>query len=122
MDASKALSELDTSAMRISRPGLPVSVDVHSFHVDTANVPTETMLCTYPGDASEVLPRADALRRVDEPALRARLRQRFVASGAARILTPGDTSPSGGGQAHDDSPPPSFLWLEQAFASEDFRR
>lgn len=60
---------------RDADPDLPV--DVHSFHVDTANAPTETILCTYHGDASEVLPRADALRRVDEPALRARLRQRF---------------------------------------------
>jgi hypothetical protein len=52
---------------------------VHSFHVDTANVPTETILCTYHGDASEVLPRHLAVRRVDEPELRARLRQRFGA-------------------------------------------
>lgn len=56
-------------------PDLPV--DVHSFHVDTANAPAETILCTYHGDPSEVLPRALATRRVDEPALRARLRQRF---------------------------------------------
>jgi hypothetical protein len=60
---------------RDADPDLPI--DVHSFHVDTANVPTETILCTYHGDASEVLPRADALRRVDEPELRARLRRRF---------------------------------------------
>ena len=51
--------------------------------------------------------------------IKRKLRQRFVASGAARILTPGDTSPAGG--PRDDSPPPSFLWLEQAFASEDDR-
>ena len=66
---------------RDADPDLPV--DVHSFHVDTANVPTETILCTYHGDPSEVLPRALATRRVDEPALRARLRQRFVATGEA---------------------------------------
>lgn len=58
-------------------PDPDLSVDVHSFHVDTATAPTETILCTYHGDPSEVLPRADALRRVDEPTLRARLRQRF---------------------------------------------
>lgn len=37
-------------------------------------------------------------------------RQRFTAAGAAQIL----------GDGHDaDAPPPSFIWLEQAFASED---
>lgn len=60
---------------RDADPDLPV--DVHSFHVDTANAPTETILCTYHGDASEVLPRAMAVRRVDAPELRARLRRRF---------------------------------------------
>jgi len=58
-------------------PDLPV--DVHSFHVDTANAPVETILCTYFGAPSEVLAREDARRCVDEPVLRARLRQRFGA-------------------------------------------
>lgn len=58
-------------------PDLPV--DVHSFHVDTANAPVETILCTYFGAASEVLAREDAERCVDEPALRAQLRRRFGA-------------------------------------------
>lgn len=58
-------------------PDLPV--DVHSFHVDTANAPAETILCTYFGAPSEVLAREDARRCVDEPVLRARLRQRFGA-------------------------------------------
>lgn len=60
-------------------PDLPV--DVHSFHVDTANAPVETILCTYFGAPSEVLARDDAERCVDEPALRARLRQRFEVGG-----------------------------------------
>lgn len=60
-------------------PDLPV--DVHSFHVDTANAPVETILCSYFGAPSEVLAREDAVRRVDEPALRARLRQRFEVGG-----------------------------------------
>lgn len=58
-------------------PDLPT--DVHSFHVDTANVPTETILCTYFGAPSEVLPRRDALPRLADPALRSRLRARFAA-------------------------------------------
>ncbi len=56
-------------------PDLPT--DVHSFHVDSATVPTETILCTYAGPATELLPRDQALRRVDQPELRARLRRRF---------------------------------------------
>lgn len=60
-------------------PDLPV--DVHSFHVDTANAEVETILCTYFGAPSEVLARADATRCVDEPALRARLRTRFEDGG-----------------------------------------
>jgi len=66
---------------RDADPDLPV--DVHSFHVDTANAPAETILCTYHGDPSEVLPRALATRRVDEPAVHARLRQRFGAGDEA---------------------------------------
>lgn len=56
-------------------PDLPT--DVHSFHVDSATVPTETILCTYAGPATELLPRDQARRRVDQPELRARLRRRF---------------------------------------------
>lgn len=60
-------------------PDLPV--DVHSFHVDTANAEVETILCTYFGAPSEVLARTDATRCVDEPSLRARLRTRFEDGG-----------------------------------------
>lgn len=60
-------------------PDLPV--DVHSFHVDTANAPVETILCTYFGAPSEVLAREDARRCVDEPVLRGHLRQRFELDG-----------------------------------------
>lgn len=63
---------------RYRRDGdLDLPTDVHSFHVDSATVPTETILCTYAGPATEVLPRAQAVRCVDQPALRARLRRRF---------------------------------------------
>lgn len=60
-------------------PDLPV--DVHSFHVDTANAPVETILCTYFGAPSEVLAGEHAQRCVDEPVLRQRLRQRFENGG-----------------------------------------
>jgi len=55
--------------------GLPVSVDVHSFHVDRAPVEADTFLCTYAGASSEGLDDEDALRRIDDPTIRAALRE-----------------------------------------------
>lgn len=50
--------------------------DVHSFHVDSANVPTDTFLCSYTGVASEALSGAEAERCVDVPEIRAALLDR----------------------------------------------
>lgn len=47
--------------------GLPVSVDVHSFHVDRAPVEADTFLCTYAGASSEGLDNDDAVRLIDVP-------------------------------------------------------
>ena len=55
----------------------PVPTDVHSFHVDSAPVPTETFLCTYRGPASLGLRNDEAVRCIDEPSLRTALRARF---------------------------------------------
>ena len=61
---------------RDANPG-PVPTDVFSFHTDSATVETDTYLCTYHGPASEGLRNDEALRRVDMPATRAELLQRF---------------------------------------------
>ena len=53
------------------------STDVYSFHVDSATVPTETVLCTYAGPASEGLRLDQARRIVDAPKIRAALVERF---------------------------------------------
>lgn len=50
-----------------------LSTDVHSFHVDSATVPTETFLCSYTGPASEGLRNDEATRRIEVPAARAQL-------------------------------------------------
>jgi len=50
-----------------------VPTDVHSFHVDSATVPTDTFLCCYSGAASEALDPREAERCVDVPELRAAL-------------------------------------------------
>jgi hypothetical protein len=55
----------------------PVPTDVYSFHVDSATTETDTWLCTYHGASSEGLPNAAAMRRVDVPATRAALLQRY---------------------------------------------
>lgn len=49
--------------------GLPISVDVHSFHVDRAPIETDTFLCTYAGASSEVLDNDDATRLFDDSEL-----------------------------------------------------
>lgn len=52
-------------------------VDVFSFHVDSATVPTDTFLCTYSGAPSEGLRDDQATPRCAEPRQRARLLARF---------------------------------------------
>lgn len=51
--------------------------DVYSFHVDRSPVPTDTFLCTYYGDSSEILPNAQARQKIHIPEIRAELRKLF---------------------------------------------
>ena len=55
----------------------PLPTDVYSFHVDSATVPTETILCSYTPPASEGLCNDDAVRLVDVPSVREKLRAHF---------------------------------------------
>jgi len=57
---------------RDEEPG-PVPTDVMSWHVDSAPVEADTWLCTYHGAPSEGLPNEHALRKVDDPKIRAEL-------------------------------------------------
>ena len=54
-----------------------VPTHVFSFHADSAPVEADTYLCTYHGSPSEGLPNEQAIRRTDDPAARATLRQQF---------------------------------------------
>ena len=54
-----------------------VPTDVFSFHADSAPIQADTWLCTYHGTPSEGLRNDEAQRRVDVPATRAELLQRF---------------------------------------------
>lgn len=65
----------------------PVATDVFSFHADSAPVPADTWLCTYHGAPSEGLRNEEAQRRVDLPATRAELLQRFGGADADDFRT-----------------------------------
>ncbi len=49
--------------------------DVYSFHVDRSPVPTDTFLCTYYGESSEILPNSQAEQKVLIPEIRDELKK-----------------------------------------------
>jgi len=49
--------------------------DVYSFHVDRSPIPTDTFLCTYHGEASEILPNSKATQKVLIPEIREELKK-----------------------------------------------
>ena len=46
------------------------STDVYSYHVDSSPVPTDTFLCTYYGECSEILANAEAVQKIMVPKIR----------------------------------------------------
>lgn len=65
-----------TAYPRDETPG-PVPTDVFSFHADSAPIEAATWLCTYHGAPSEGLANAEAVRKVEVPAIRAELLAQF---------------------------------------------
>lgn len=51
--------------------------DVYSFHVDRSPVPTDTFLCTYFGESSELLANSEAEQKVLVPEIRAELKKLY---------------------------------------------
>lgn len=51
--------------------------DVYSFHVDRSPIATDTFLCTYYGDASDILPNEFAKQKIWIPEIREKLRKDF---------------------------------------------
>lgn len=51
--------------------------DVYSFHVDRSPVPTDTFLCTYYGEPSEIIPNAQAIQKVLLPEIRDELKKLY---------------------------------------------
>jgi len=48
--------------------------DVYSFHVDRSPIPSDTFLCTYYGEPSELLPNSQGIQKVLIPEIRDELR------------------------------------------------
>lgn len=53
------------------------STDVYSFHVDRSPIPTNTFLCTYYGDSSEILPNSQGIQKVLIPEIRIELERLY---------------------------------------------
>ena len=51
------------------------STDVYSFHVDRSPIPTDTFLCTYYGEPSDILPNSQAIQKVLVPEIRYELKK-----------------------------------------------
>lgn len=51
--------------------------DVYSFHVDRSPVPTDTFLCTYYGEPSEILPNSQGKKKVLIPEIRNELKKHY---------------------------------------------
>jgi len=52
--------------------------DVYSFHVDRSPIPTETILCTYYGESSDILPNSQAEQKIFVPEIREELKKQFT--------------------------------------------
>lgn len=51
--------------------------DVYSFHVDRSPIPTDTFLCTYYGEPSDILPSSQGKQKVLIPEIRAELKKLY---------------------------------------------
>jgi hypothetical protein len=51
--------------------------DVYSFHVDCSPIETDTFLCTYHGEPSEILPNLEAEQKILIPRIRHELKRKF---------------------------------------------
>lgn len=49
--------------------------DVYSFHLDRSPIPTDTFLCTYYGESSEILPNTEAEQKIHIPEIREELKK-----------------------------------------------
>ena len=53
------------------------STEVYSFHIDRSPLPTDTFLCTYYGESSEILPNSQGKKKVLIPEIRDELKKQY---------------------------------------------
>lgn len=51
--------------------------DIYSFHVDRSPIPTDTFLCTYYGESSDILPNSQGQKKVLIPEIRDELKKLY---------------------------------------------
>jgi hypothetical protein len=51
--------------------------DVYSFHVDRSPIPTDTFLCTYYGESSEIIPNSQSEQKILIPEIRNELKKLY---------------------------------------------
>lgn len=73
--ASPVLNLIKSYERDDSYPFFPT--DVYSFHVDRSPVPTDTFLCTYHGESSDILPNSQAIQKVLIPEIRDELKKLY---------------------------------------------
>ncbi|MDG1147515.1 MAG: hypothetical protein P8N52_04325 [Crocinitomicaceae bacterium] len=73
--ASPSLNLIKRYERDESYPFFPT--DVYSFHVDRSPIPTDTFLCTYFGESSEILPNHQAKQKVLVPEIREKLKKYY---------------------------------------------
>jgi hypothetical protein len=73
--ASPTLNLIRCYARDDAYPFFPT--DVYSFHVDRSPIPTDTFLCTYYGEPSEILPNSQAEQKVLVPEIRDELKKLY---------------------------------------------
>lgn len=73
--ASPTLNIIDYYEQDDSYPFFPT--DVYSFHVDRSPIPTDTFLCTYHGDSSEILPNSQGKQKILIPEIRTELKKLY---------------------------------------------
>jgi hypothetical protein len=71
--ASPTLNLIKYYERDITYPFFPT--DVYSFHVDRSPIPTDTFLCTYYGEPSEIVPNSEAEQKVLVPEIRNELKK-----------------------------------------------
>jgi hypothetical protein len=79
--ASPTLNLIQSYDKDNTHPFFPT--DVYSFHVDRSPVASDTFLCTYHGESSEIIPNSQAEQKVGVPEIRNELKKHFSGSAEA---------------------------------------